>query len=82
MPEYRGFISWDKYQELCNILGQMVEVDGLRNKLDHLYSPDTGLDDKICENLLDSQYSIMHHLCDIAEKCRLLADKIIEIKEA
>ncbi len=81
MSHHKGFISWDKFKELQKILDEISENRGLDNRLDHLYCPDTGVNDKICENLTVMKNLIMLDIHRIMHKCILLGDKILLIKE-
>ncbi len=85
MSNYKGFITQAKYIELTSLLREITDRQGLENKIHHLYSPDTDMKNKICENLEDSKLSIIKELFDImhtnGKLCMLLADKILSIKE-
>ncbi len=80
MSKYKGFISWDKYKELTDQLSQLIEQDGLKNKFDHLYSPDTDMADIICENLETSKEMILLDIYSTIIKYMNLAHKIIKLR--
>ncbi len=81
MSEYKGFITQQKYIELMDLLGRITDTKGLENKLHHLYSPDTDMNDKISENLNWSKVSILTELQETGCLFKLLAKKILEIEE-
>ena len=81
MSEYKGFITWKKFNELKDILDQISENRGLLNKFEHLYSPDTDMNDKICEDLNNSKLSITLDIYRIMQKCITLGRKVLEIEE-
>jgi len=81
MSKYKGFIDWKKFTELKTLLEDITEQRGLLNKFEHLYTPDTDMNDKICEDLITSKKHIILDISYIVEKCKLLADKILLIKE-
>lgn len=64
-----------------DLLARITNVKGLENKLHHLYTPDTDMNDKICENLKFSKEVILLDIKGILLNLRLLARKIFEIKE-
>ena len=64
-----------------DLLGRITETKGLENKLHHLYTPDTDMDDKICEDLNNSKLSITLDIYRIMQKCIRLGRKVLEIEE-
>ena len=81
MSEYKGFITHSKYMELVDLLRHITEVDGLKNKIHHLYTPDTDMDDKICENFEESKKNIEQDLLDIIGLCSAFIEELFELKE-
>jgi len=62
MSDYKGFIDYSEYLRLKLKLDAICEADGIYNKLHHLYQPDTDMDDKLCESLPNSKFSLVRDL--------------------
>jgi len=81
MSDDKRFIDWNKFNELKELLHDITEQRGLFNKLEHLYLPDTDMNDKVCEDIITMKKHIVLDISYIVEKCKLLVDKVLLIKE-
>ena len=81
MSEYKGFIAYSTYKELVGKLRRIVEVDGLMNKIHHLYTPDTDMADIICENFQTSKRHLILDLAIMLIKITELAKDITNLSE-
>ncbi len=81
MSNYKGFITQQKYIELTSLLRNIVDTQGMENRLHHLYQPDTDMNDKICDDLLSSQTSIMADIIIMINQLKDLSNRVAKIKE-
>lgn len=81
MSEYKGFISWETYKELCNLLDSIADFRGIKNSIDHLRLPDTDMNDKICEDFDYIKHSLIRRLMERVNDTLLLAIKIAKLEE-
>ena len=82
MSVYKGFITRVKYKELKELVRHIGDVRGLENKIVHLYSPDTDMNDKICENFEISKVHILLDIYRMTDEIKELAAKIANLKES
>ena len=80
MSKYKGLVSWEKCEQLQNILDSIAECRGIENAIDHLRQPDTDMNDKVCENLKDSKSFIIRQLMDKISGVLRLAREISNLE--
>ena len=78
---YKGFISYQKFKELRDELRSLFEFRGIENILEHMRTPDTDFNDKICENFEDQKSFLIKDLCRKVSDIGFFMNKIKELEE-